>query len=310
MAVNLNRVPVIREVACPRPTRVVSDASSLAGALRHVKGGDVIALEDGAYAGRFVATASGSPGSPIYLCGSPRAVLAGDGPRSGYVFHLDGGDHWRLVGFTIRNGQKGLVADSTVGSVFQGLTVEQIGDEAIHLRTHSTDNLVLANTVRHTGLRREKFGEGIYVGSAVSNWCRYTRCKPDRSDRNVIARNTVSFTTAEALDIKEGSSGGYVLDNTFDGSALRGADSWVDVKGNGWLVQGNRGTNSPGDGFQTHDVAKGWGQGNVFRRNVAEVHGPGHGFALRPVNDNVVMCDNVARGAARGLSNAQCVKPH
>jgi len=305
--VNLNRVPVVREVTCPPPTRTVSDASSLTVALEVAGAGDVIQLQDGTYAGRFVARASGTSAAPIFLCGSGRAILMGDGPSGGYVFHLDGGDHWRLVGFTLEHGQKGLVADGTVGSVVQGLTVQHIGDEAIHLRRHSTDNLVLANTVRDTGLRREKFGEGIYIGSAVSNWCTYTDCQPDRSDRNVVARNTVSATTAEGLDIKEGTSGGYALDNTFDGSGLRGADSWVDVKGNGWLVQGNRGTHSPGDGFQTHDVAEGWGQGNVFRGNVAEVRGPGHGFALRPPNDNVVLCDNEAREAAQGLSNVACV---
>ena len=305
--VDLNRVPVPQEVTCPRPTRTVSDAAGLTAALEGAQPGDVIALQDGTYPARFIARASGTPAAPIFLCGSPRAVLMGEGPRGDYVFHLDGGDYWRLVGFALRDGQKGLVADGTVGSVFQGLTVEQIGDEAIHLRKHSSDNLVLANTVRNTGLRREKFGEGIYVGSAVSNWCTYTDCQPDRSDRNVVARNVVSATTAEGLDIKEGTSGGYALDNTFDGAGLLGADSWVDVKGNGWLVQGNRGTHSPGDGFQTHDVAEGWGRGNVFRRNVAEVRGPGYGFALRPPHDNVLLCGNEVREAAQGLSNVPCV---
>ena len=35
---------------------------------------------------------------------------------------------------------------------------------AIHLRSRSTDNAVLDNHVSNTGLRRDKFGEGIYVG--------------------------------------------------------------------------------------------------------------------------------------------------
>ena len=77
-------------------------------------------------------------------------------------------------------------------------------------------------------------------------------CQPDRSDRNVVKGNKIGQTTAEAVDIKEGTTGGVVEDNTFDGSALSGADSRVDVKGNNWLIKENTGTNSTQDGFQTH----------------------------------------------------------
>src|SRR5699024_11419784 len=49
------------------------------------------------------------------------------------------------------------------------------------------------------------------------------------------------------------------------------ADSWVDVKGNDWLIEGNTGTASPVDGFQTHEILDGWGTGNVFRGNTADM---------------------------------------
>src|SRR6185436_18008372 len=99
--------------------------------------------------------------------------------EAGYVLHLDGAQYWRLVGFSVTNGQKGVMADQTVGTVVQGLTVHGIGDEAIHLRDNSTDNVVLDNTIRDTGLRRDDYGEGVYIGTAVSNWCTYTNCQPD-----------------------------------------------------------------------------------------------------------------------------------
>ena len=38
-----------------------------------------------------------------------------------------------------------------------------------------------------------------------------TDCEPDRSDRNVVAGNTISDTTAESIDIKEGTTGGTVV---------------------------------------------------------------------------------------------------
>src|SRR5690606_741879 len=102
-------------------------------------------------------------------------------------------------GLTIADGQKGVMVDGGQHNVLQGLTVEQIGDEGIHLRSHSSDNLVLDNVVRETGLRKPKFGEGIYVGSAESNWCEYTGCAPDRSDRNVVEGNTIESVPSEAV---------------------------------------------------------------------------------------------------------------
>jgi hypothetical protein len=211
-----------------------------------------------------------------------------------------------LVGFTVSGGQKGVMADGTVGSVFQGLTVTGTGDEAIHLRSNSTDNVVLDNTISNTGQRKDKFGEGVYIGSAVSNWCTYTDCEADRSDRNVIDGNTIFDTSSEAVDVKEGTTGGVVSNNDFDGSALTGADSWVDIKGNNYLVHANTGAHATEDGFQTHQILDGWGDHNVFSGNAADVGGPGHAISSWPAESNVVRCDNTFVNAAEGLSNIPC----
>ena len=125
--------------------------------------------------------------------------------------------------------------------VLQGLTVELTGDEAIHRRRNSIDNVVRDSIVRDAGHRREKLGEGSYVGTAESNCCTITDCKPDNRYRNVIMGITISDTTAESIDLKAGTTGGVVADNTFDGSSLSGAGSGVDVKGKGWLIIGNVG---------------------------------------------------------------------
>ncbi|MDX6281563.1 MAG: hypothetical protein QOH03_2634, partial [Kribbellaceae bacterium] len=164
-------LPNASPVTCPEATVTVQDTKSLEEALSKAAPGTSIALEDGTYTGKFVAQASGTSAQPIWLCGGAGAVLDGDGIKGGYVFHLNKAKYWRLVGFTVTNGQKGVMADTTVGSVVQGLTVHDIGDEAIHLRANSTDNVVLNNTISKTGQRRDKFGEGVYIGSAVSNWC-------------------------------------------------------------------------------------------------------------------------------------------
>ncbi|GAB2460368.1 hypothetical protein HD599_001207 [Conyzicola lurida] len=292
--------------SCDLSSPTVSDASELEAALAGAQPGAVIVMAPGSYVGNFVATTSGTAASPITLCGSSESVLDGDDESDGYVFHLDHAEYWKLDGFTVTNGQKGVMADATVGSVIQNLTVTTIGDEAIHLRKGSTDNSVIGNTVSNTGLRKPKFGEGVYIGSAESNWCDVNDCQPDASDRNLIEGNTFSGTTSESIDLKEGSSGGIVRGNSFDGSALVEADSWVDVKGNGYVIENNSGVNSPMDGFQTHEILEGWGTDNVFRGNTAAVNGQGFGFSLTPELDNVVECSNTASGAAEGLTNVTC----
>jgi hypothetical protein len=299
-------LPDTSRVTCPTATVTASSADELQHALDHARPGDTIALAQGTYEGEFTTSASGTRDRPIFLCGPADAVLDGDNIKGGYVLHLDGATYWRLVGFSVTGGQKGVVADTTVGTVIQGLTVSHIGDEAIHLRDNSTDNVVLDNTINDTGLRRDKFGEGVYVGTAVSNWCSYTDCQADRSDRNVVKGNTITDVTAEAVDAKEGTTGGVIVGNTFGGAKMSGADSWVDVKGNNWLVQDNTGTDSVEDGFQTHQILDGWGDHNVFTGNHAEVHGPGLGIALRPEESNVVTCSNTVVGAGEGLSNIAC----
>ncbi|WP_230686923.1 right-handed parallel beta-helix repeat-containing protein [Catellatospora vulcania] len=294
--------------ACPPATVTVGDARALVAALARARPGDSIRLEDGVYEGRFAVTAPGTAARPVHLCGGPAAVLDGGGTGHGYALHLDGADHWRLTGFTVRNAQKGVMLDRTIHTVLTGLTVEHVGDEAVHLRAFSSDNVVQHSVIRDTGLRKAQFGEGVYVGTANSNWCDVTSCEPDRSDRNVIRGNRISAVTAEPVDVKEGTTGGTVEANTFDGAAMTGsfADSWVDVKGNGWLIKGNTGRHSRGDGFQTHRVADGWGDRNVFTANTADVGGPGWGFHLAPVAANVVACDNTVTAAAKGLANTAC----
>ncbi|MCU1424849.1 MAG: hypothetical protein JWM51_1140, partial [Microbacteriaceae bacterium] len=279
---------------CGEPTVTVSTAQELEAAIDNPQPGTVVSVQPGTYRGEFVATGQGTTEAPIQLCGSPDAVLDGGGTSGGYVLHLDGVTHWLVSGFTVRNGQKGVMADGATNTRIENLTVTDIGDEGIHLRDFSTDNVVAANTIRNTGLRKPKFGEGIYVGTAESNWCDVSDCAPDASDRNTIEGNDIAATTSESVDLKEGTSDGVLRENTFDGSSITAADSWVDVKGNDWVIESNVGTHSPLDGYQVHEIVDGWGTGNVFRDNTATVNGPGFGYSLTPELDNVVECSNTA----------------
>jgi hypothetical protein len=302
----LTGLPSTAPVTCPPAGVTVRSSQQLAEALRAAAPGTVIALADGTYSGRFLAKASGRADAPIFLCGGAGAVLDGGGVDKDYVLHLDGAAYWRVVGLTIRNGQKGVMADTMTNSVLQGLTVTQIGDEAIHLRRNSVSNVVRDSTISETGRSSKKYGEGIYIGSAKSNWCSLTNCRPDRSDQNVVTGNRISNTSSENVDIKEGTTGGLLSNNQLDGSGSSSADSWVDLKGNAWLVQGNHGTHAPQDGFQTHQVVDGWGDRNRFSGNGSAVDASGYAINLTPVLGNIVDCANTQTGAGSGLANVTC----
>lgn len=302
--------PSAAALRCGGPgSGTVTTAAELRHALGAAQPGQTIVLAPGVYQDDFVATASGTSGAPITLCGSRSAVLQGKSIRSGYVLHLDGASWWRLEGFTVEGGQKGVVTDHATHNLIDGLYVHAIGDEAIHLRAFSSYNVVSHNVVRDTGLRTQFFGEGIYVGTANKNWCRYSGCKPDASNYNVITENNIAGTTAENIDIKEGTTGGIISGNLLNGTGMirSAATSWVNVKGNGWLIEDNTGTDSDDDGFSVHQVYPGWGLDNIFRGNTATFTGSGYGIYVQSRHlGTVIACNNVAKGAGGGVSNISC----
>jgi hypothetical protein len=289
----------------------VSTAAELSRALSAAHPGETIMLNPGVYQGEFVASTSGQAGAPITMCGSRSAVLEGESIRHGYVLHLDKASYWRVEGFTVEGGQKGVVTDGVTHDLIDGLYVHGTGDEAIHLRAFSSYNTVSHNVVRDTGLVTQFFGEGIYVGSANKNWCHYTGCQPDRSDYNKIIDNNIADTTAENIDIKEGTTGGLIEGNTLNGTGMvsSAATSWVNVKGNDWTIEDNVGTGSIANGFSVHQVYPGWGLDNVFLANRATVGGSGYGIYVQSHHlGTVVACNNVASDAG-GLTNVGCSNP-
>jgi hypothetical protein len=85
------------------------------------------------------------------------------------------------------------------------------------------------------------------------------------------------------------------------------ATSWVNVKGNGWKITGNTGTDSVQNGLSDHQVYPGWGTDNVFAGNRLTVNGPGYGIYVQSSHLGVrVSCDNKVTAAARGLSSIDC----
>ena len=287
----------------------VSTSAELAAALEAAQPGGTIELKDGGYTGKFVAAASGTAADPITLTGSRAAVLSSGSLTSGYGLHITG-SFWHISGLSVANSAKGVVLDGSAHTVLSQIDVGGIGSEAVHFRANSTDCIIEDSDIHDTGLAKPGFGEGIYVGSAKSNWKSVmgSATTPDRSDRVLIRGNRISRTSAEGIDIKEGTTGGAVTGNSFAGAGLSGAnsaDSWVDVKGNGYIVSGNSGSTTKLDALQVHNVLDGWGRDNVFAGNTVLGGVPGYEVWIQSAGKgNSVRCRSSAAG--RGQANIPC----
>ena len=107
----------------------VSNTSQLTSALANAQPGDEIRMADGTYAGHFTISRSGTTSAPIVLTGSRAAVIDGQGTSSGRTVQLKA-DNWRLVGFTVTNGQKGIMALGAHNTIIDGVRVHHIGDSS------------------------------------------------------------------------------------------------------------------------------------------------------------------------------------
>jgi len=310
----------------------VATAAQLSAALAGALPGDTIHLADGTYTGAFYGKVSGTANAPITLTGSRLAVLSNSGglcdpnvPSSGlvsycgYGFHLNNARYWRLVGFSVSTSNKGIVFDASSHNVIDKVEVRNTNQEGIHLRAASSDNVVELCYIHDTGKTDPGYGEGLYFGSATSNWDKFGEnggTGPDRSDRNQALSNLFGPNVGgEHIDIKEGTVDGLLSGNTFTGglSGQHFADSWVDVKGSHYTLSDNVGRYDGSgvlvDGYQVHQQIAGDGCGNVWRNNSSDLGGVGN-YAVNVTdqancsgNLNVVYSSNTVTNAVQGLTN-------
>ena len=306
----------------------VSTAVQLQNALANAVPGQTIVMADGVYnapvgnIGPPIGV-NGTPTQPITLMGSKNAVLTIGDSAHGYGFWLQGNAYWVLKGFTTRYCKNGVMVDSSHHIIVDNVKSVKNGQSGINLRTYSSYCIVQNCYVDSCGILDKATGEGIYIGSAYSNWCTNTACNPDTCNYNQILYNSFGeHIAAENIDIKEGTKGGLIRGNTFNGKGLanqNGGDSWIDVKGNYYTIELNTGYFSIEDGFQTHIQLPGYGNNNVFNSNTLYVNGgTGRGIYVVTSNsvgtafNNVVCNNNVVSGAALGLTNVttqSCTPP-
>jgi hypothetical protein len=295
----------------------VTTSSQLTNALNNAVAGQTIQLADGVYTAsagfRVPAGRHGTANNPITIVGSRNAVLTTGNNNQSNCLWLQGNNYWALKGFTARTGKKGIMIDSSFYTTVDSVRVVSIGEEGIHLRKYSSYCTIKNCSIDSIGIVTPDFGEGIYIGSAVSNWCEYTNCGLDTCNYNKVFKNQFgTYIRAENIDVKEGTCCGVIQENNFNGAGLanqNSGDSWMDVKGNYYRVETNTGINSLTDGIQTNIRYAGYGNFNTFNNNTFNVNAIGYGFRIQTSNsngtalNNVVCNNNTITNASLGISN-------
>jgi hypothetical protein len=249
---------------------------------------------------------------------NPGCSVPAAGFDPGYGFWLYGAAYWNLSGFTVTGAAKGIMIDASPHVTIDGVEVHDIGDEGVHFRRSSADGIIRNSRIERTGTAQPQYGEGIYLGSANSNWSCYGNTGGiDASDRVQVLNNRVGpDVAAEHVDVKEGTVGGVIRGNTWNGQGIAGqnsADSWLDVKGSNYLIENNTGTfRAPGvfaNGYETHNPTTGSGCGNTWRNNTSDLGGTGK-WAINVTstskcagNLNTVYASNTVTEATSGLTN-------
>ncbi len=314
---------ILSQIILQAQTINVSTANELQNALTAAQPGQTIVMAPGTYlkSGGFSVPVgvTGTKNQPITLQGSSSSVLTSNNLTSGYGFYLKGNNnYWILDGFTVRNSAKGIVTDSSCHSIIRNVSVHFIGAEGIHFRSFSSYNTLENSFIDSTGRDmatngawQKGFAEGLYIGSANSNWGTYTKGKPDTSNYNIITGVVFGDSIpSENIDIKEGTRYGSISNCTFNGKGLNGAnsaDSWIDVKGDYWTIECNTGAVAKGlkgtlvnaNGIQVHENTVSsivYGHNNILSNNASNVDATQYALYLHKTGMSTVCSNNTVSG--------------
>jgi len=292
----------------------VSTTTELTSATLNAKAGDTIWVASGKYelpssncqndkfvnetgrdCGRIWLGADGTAANPIVLAGSDPAnppEIYGTSVGSNYGIHVTG-NYVILKNLKIHTFSKGVVFDNSVGALMEDCEVYHTGTELVHVRDSSQQVTLNRNFIHGSGFDVAQYGEGIYVGTYYKGWA-----SSQQSDKNAgfwgesasqhrysgydwrvndtkITCNIVKATTAENIDVKEGTVRGVVQGNMFIGDSTNydgqvdHDDANIDMKGASWTVTGNYFYNSLKQGLPYYN--------SHFRYYVEEVVMPANG---------------------------------
>jgi endoglucanase len=238
-------------------TRIVNcnTVDQITAALADARAGDEIIIAPGTYSSSkktkdgigkfsyFACLADGTASNPIVLRGANSSsipilrVIAGS-EYSSPVMSITG-DHWILKDIELSYGNKGIFLDTANNCQLINVNVKNIGDEGIHFRSGSSNNLLKNCRISNVGVKQPGFGEAIYIGSDQKQHGIYN---PSCNNNTVEGCTIGPDVRAEGIDVKEGTLNTIIRNNTFSGSGISGensADAFVDTKGGLIFIYGN-----------------------------------------------------------------------
>lgn len=273
----------------------VETADELEDALDEAQAGDKIVLASGTYLGNFDLEVGGSQHKPIWIVAedaSDMPVLDGGDYNNDTALSVNGRDdndptnegirYIYIQDIAMTNARTGIAVDQADYVTIDGVEVYDIGQAGIHIRDGSAYNIIKDSYVHDTGLYNVKYGEGIYIGSDYTKWHSNAEIyTPSKSydpavDYTQILNNVVGpNVTAEHIDVKEGSSYAYIINNTFNAEGmndiLNGGLSYIDFKGNYAEAAYNTGDQNGNayfeNAFEINQKWDGWGYYNNIRDN-------------------------------------------
>ncbi|MHA7055794.1 cellulase family glycosylhydrolase [Aquimarina sp. M1] len=248
----------------PSGTINCNTVDCIRNAMRNAQPGDEIIVAPGTYtapdkfnfgnkATRFGSDKNGTASKPITLRAqnpsNPPILKGTNGNYDGYVMFILG-DYWILKDLILEEGSKGLVLDNANNGIIENVVVRELGEEGIHLRDGSSNNLVKNCRVYNVGIKRPGIGEGLYVGSDKGQHESsgqagdiFDNKYNPRCDNNTIEGCIVGpNVTAEGVDVKEGTKNTIIRNCTFSAEGLSGensADAFIDLKGAYGFVYNN-----------------------------------------------------------------------
>ena len=239
--------------------------------------------------------ADGTKNNPVVLAGSdptnPPEIFSSDYMHN-YGIHVTG-NYVILKNLKIHTFSKGVVFDNSVGALMEDCEVYHTGNEIVHVRDSSQQVTLNRNFIHGSGYETPRYGEGIYVGTYNTGWASSQQADRDagfwgtaasqhrysgydwRVNDTKITCNIVKATTAENIDVKEGTIRGIVQGNMFiaDSTNYDGQvdydDANIDMKGASWSVTDNYFYNSKKSGLPYYN--------SHFRYFVEEVVMPSDG---------------------------------
>ncbi len=289
----------------------VYSGQALQQAIQAAVAGDEIVLQPGGYESEATSTlsgfsnahyfgsANGTAQKPITLrsySNTNRQILRGTTTSKKIGLYITG-DYWIVKDIEITNSAKGIVLDNSNYSVIDNVVVHDIGEEAIHLRDNSSNNLVKNSRVYNTGLVSPGTGEAFYVGSHPGSSDGKGYVYGAACHNNVIGGNTIGpGIAAEHIDIKEGTRGTIFEYNVMNGIGITGqnsADSFVDIKGQYAVIRGNKayrnGESNVKNAFETHSDA----DQNTFIGNQVDLDGSNDYLLFASEGVNHVASNNI-----------------